>query len=116
MIKNYTPHQLVIVREDGSALNLDVDGPAPRLAVQRDALGYVDGIDIVRSTMGAPTGLPDAQDGVTLVVSALVAEHPSLAHRTDLAYPGAAIRDKDGRIIGASGLCAGPGLAAKLAK
>jgi len=66
---------------------------------------------IVRSTMGEPTGLPERQEGVILIVSALVAEHPSLAHRTDLASPGEAIRDADGKIVGAKGLCAGPGLA-----
>jgi hypothetical protein len=64
--------------------------------------------------MGEPTGLPDPADGVIVIVSALVAEHPSVAHRTDLAYPGEAIRDPDGKIVGAKGLCAGPGLADSL--
>ena len=40
-----------------------------------------------------------------------LAEHPSLRGRSDLAYPGEAIRDPEGKIIGAKGLCAGPGLA-----
>jgi len=53
-------------------------------------------------------------DGTILIVSALVAEHPSVACRTDLAYPGEAIRDEAGKVIGANGLCAGPGLAAKM--
>ena len=131
---NLTPHTITIVEGEQSTV-YPVDGPAPRLAVAREALGsvpdssgpgeynhcgqmIVEGllvqcprISVVRSTMGEPTGLPEPQDGVIVIVSALVAEHPSVASRTDLAYPGEAIRDADGKIVGAKGLCAGPGLA-----
>jgi hypothetical protein len=62
--------------------------------------------------MGNPQGLPEPEDGVVLVVSALVAE--AAPEREDLAYPGEAIRDSDGKIVGAKGLCAGPGLAHKI--
>jgi len=108
--RNLTPHALTIVDGDKSII-LTVDGPAPRLEVERKALGQIGGISVVRSIMGVPTGLPEPEDGVILIVSALVAEHHSVAHRTDLAYPGEAIRDVDGHIVGAKGLCAGPGLA-----
>jgi len=108
--KNLTPHSLTIVEGETSTL-YPVDGPAPRLAVDRADLGQIGGISVVRSTMGPPTGLPEPQVGVILIVSALVAEHPSVANRSDLAYPGEAIRDTHGRIVGAKGLCAGPGLA-----
>lgn len=110
---NLTPHPITIVEGDQSTV-YRVDGPAPRLAVERETLGQIGGISVVRSTMGDPTGLPDPQDGVIVIVSALVAEHPSVAARTDLAYPGEAIRDADGKIVGAKGLCAGPGLAKSL--
>ncbi len=110
---NLTPHQIAIVEGESSTV-YPVDGPAPRLAVEREALGQIDGVSVVRSTMGEPTGLPEPQDGVIVIVSALVAEHPSVATRTDLAYPGEAIRDADGKIVGAKGLCAGPGLAESL--
>jgi len=107
---NLTPHPITIVEGEQSTM-YPVDGPVPRLAVEREVLGQINGIGIVRSTMGEPTGLPEPQDGVILIVSALVAEHPSVAWRSDLAYPGEAIRDSDGKIAGAKGLCAGPGLA-----
>jgi hypothetical protein len=110
---NLTPHAITIV-EGESSTSYPVDGPAPRLAVERESLGQIGGISVVRSTMGEPTGLPEQQDGVIIIVSALVAEHPSVASRTDLAYPGEAIRDTDGKIVGAKGLCAGPGLAESL--
>lgn len=127
---NLTPHPITII--DGNyEITLPVDGPAPRLAVDRVELGTIVAdhypvsrmgdaelgafqCAIVRSTMGEPIGLPEPQDGVVLVVSALVAEHPSLSHRTDLAYPGEAVRDDEGRIVGCRGLCAGLGLADKL--
>ena len=134
---NLTPHNLTIWEGDRST-SYPVDGPAPRLAVDREELGQImdtgggdfDGgthiydaegmpwpcpvFSIVRSTMGEPTGLPGQQQGVTLIVSALVAEHPSLVHRTDLVYPGEAILDAARYIVGAKGLCAGPGLASVL--
>jgi len=110
---NLTPHPLTILSGDVTT-HLPVSGNAPRLSVERESLGTVGDFPIVRSTMGAPTGLPDAEDGVVLIVSALVAEHPGLASRDDLAYPGEAVRDETGKITGAKGLCAGPGFAAKL--
>jgi len=108
--RNLTPHAITIV-SDGKSTTYPVDGPAPRLAVERKDLGQIGGISVVRSILGVPTGLPEAQDGVILIVSALVAEHHSVSHRSDLAYPGEAIRDADGKIVGANGLCAGPGMA-----
>lgn len=112
-LKNLTPHPLAMHGPEG-VTHLPVDGPAPRLAPSRESLGAIGGLPVVRTTLGSPSGLPDPEDGVVLIVSALVAEHPALAGRTDLAYPGEAIRDADGRIIGARGLCAGPGLARKM--
>jgi len=110
---NLTPHPITIVEGEQSTV-YPVDGPAPRLAVEREALGQIGGISVVRSTMGEPTGLPEPQDGVIIIVSALVAEHASVAGRADLAYPGEAIRDPEGKIVGAKGLCAGPGLARQM--
>lgn len=112
-IKNLTPHPITIETSGGFAgtVTLQTDGTAPRLTVSREPLSDIGGIPIVRSTMGAPEGLPEQTEGVLLIVSALVAEHPSVRHRVDLAYPGEAVRDDEGRIIGCRGLCAGPGLA-----
>jgi hypothetical protein len=110
-LKNLTPHPLNLLGSDGEIRSYAVDGPAPRLRVEREVVGELAGLPVVRSTMGEPEGLPPSEEGVVYVVSALVAEHPSLANRSDLAYPGEAIRDADGKIVGAKGLCAGPGLA-----
>jgi len=105
-LKNLTPHPITI-----GGVTLPVDGPAPRLSVSRQPLGEVAGVPIVRATMGDVVGLPAEQRAVILIVSAMVAE--AAPDRWDLAYPGEAIRDSDGRVIGAVGLCAGPGLASR---
>jgi hypothetical protein len=111
-LRNRTPHPLSLHGADGTVLSLPVDGPAPRLGVERQALGLIAGLPIVRSTMGAVGGLPEEREDIIVIVSALVAE--ACPERGDLAYPGEAIRDEAGRIIGARGLCAGPGLARRL--
>ena len=126
---NLTPHPITVRTVDGSSKTYPVDGPAPRLEVSRISLQSVMDSDdsspdydyshppfigFVRSSMGDPVGLPDRQSGIILIVSALVAEHPSLSDRVDLASPGEAIRDESGRIIGCNGLCAGPGLSRNL--
>lgn len=112
-IKNLTPHTLHLHGADG-VTTIGPDGPAPRLTPERTPLGGVSGLPVVRTVLGSPQGLPEPEEGVLLIVSALVAEHPSVSHRTDLAYPGEAIRDENGRIVGAKGLCAGPGLARQM--
>jgi hypothetical protein len=109
---NLTPHTVNIIRSDGSVVTLEPEtAPTPRLAVVHDPVGELDGIEVVRSVLDEPQDLPDQTEGVVLIVSALIAEHPSLSHRTDLAAPGAAVRDTEGRVVACQGLCAGPGLA-----
>lgn len=112
-IRNLTPHPLALHGHEG-VKNLEPSGIVPRLAPSREHLGTIEGLPLVRTVLGAPVGLPEPQEDTLLVVSALVAEHPALADRTDLAYPGEAIRDTEGKIVGAKGLCAGPGLARKM--
>lgn len=112
-IENWTPHRITVVRTDsGADLVLEPAGPAPRLTTTREDLGVLDGVPMVRATMGDVTGLPAERPGVILVVSAMVAE--AAPERADLACPGELIRDDAGQVVGCRGLAAGPGLAAKL--
>jgi hypothetical protein len=110
-IKNHTPHQITIHDGDKSVVYEKVGAP-PRLATVRTAVGDVGGHEVVRTSFGTLEGLPPREEDVLLIVSAMVAE--AAPERDDLAYPGEAVRDADGKIIGARGLCAGPGLAARL--
>lgn len=113
--KNLTPHSLRIRREDGSYMILPPEPQPARCSVERQLLDPLAGCQLVRPKIGEVTGLPHHSPGVFLIVSALVAEHPDCRDRGDLVYPGEAIRDADGRVIGAIGLCAGPGWAFNLA-
>ena len=102
---NLTPHAISLHGVDG-VKTLQSEGIA-RLAVTREPRPDVILLDgtfpVVRPTLGAVTGLPDAREGVIYVVSALVAE---AVKRPDVMSPGELIRDAAGVIIGARGLCA----------
>ena len=105
---NCTPHPLNIhLAGTGDILTLAPSGTLPRLAVTREprpALTLPDGVAVavVRPTLGALTGLPDAVPGVVLIVSALVAD---AARRADVMSPGELVRDAAGVITGCRGLC-----------
>jgi len=105
-IINLTPHPLTLVGENGTVIVPKGDQVA-RLAVTRTALPaiVIDGISLAVNipTMGDIDGLPNPQDGVIYVTSALVAD---AARRTDVYSPGDLLRDTAGNIIGAKGLCA----------
>ena len=104
-IINLTPHPLSLVGEGGT-LQVPASGQIARLAVERTALDPVtiDGVTLLvsRPKLGEMTGLPPAEEGVILIVSALVAE---AANREDIFSPGELIRSPEGAVIGARGLC-----------
>ena len=106
-IKNLTPHAVTLHGAEGKAVTLPPSGQVARLAVAREAMApvVVDGVtlSVSRPTLGAVTGLPDAQPGVLLLVSALVAD---AVRRADVVSPGELVRDAGGVIVGAKGLCA----------
>lgn len=111
-IVNLTPHSLTLVGENGT-LNIPPSGDIARLAVTRTALApvVIDGVSLPVSlpVMGEVEGLPAAVHGVILVVSALVA---GAVNRVDVYSPGNLLRDGEGNVIGAEGLCAYVGGAA----
>ena len=106
-IVNLTPHAVTLHGTAGQAVTLPPSGQVARLAVAREAMApvVVDGIELAvsRPTLGAVTGLPDAQDGVLLLVSALVAD---AVRRADVVSRGELVRDGAGVIVGARGLSA----------
>ena len=113
MIINMTPHNLTIVDAEGNSVEFEKPSPEteiPRLVPWRRLLCELNGIRLYQTELGKVEGLPPRDRNKILIVSALVAEHPSLDERPDLVYPGEAIRDEEGRIVGANGLCAGKGM------
>lgn len=61
------------------------------------------GIDAYRVEYGNVSGLPDAERGVWLIVSAMV--RGALPDRPDLCSPGKLLRDGNGKPVGCIGLC-----------
>jgi hypothetical protein len=102
---NLTPHELNIVREDGTIMNIPASGDVVRLATTMIAKETIAGIPVTAQIMGDITGLPKPQEDTIFLVSALVMLE---AQRADVMSPGPAVRDNDGRIIGSQGLSAHP--------
>lgn len=104
---NLTPHAINLHGNDDNVITIQPCGEVARLSVTRETRSPVVAagvtLPVCRPTLGEIKGLPDPRDGVLYVVSALVAE---AAKRQDVMSPGELIRDADGVIVGANGLCA----------
>jgi len=90
--------------EDGMTLEqtFPSEGVA-RVAVTETPLHRTySGVVLVRQKFGNVTGLPDAEEGFLLIVSALVKS--ALPDRRDLVSPASLVRDDDGSIIGCRSL------------
>jgi hypothetical protein len=91
---------------NGEVLTVPASGTVARVAETREALGQLAGLSVTRASYGAVEGLPAPEAGKIFVVSALVLA--AVPGRADVFAPGPAIRDAEGRIIGAEGLSATP--------
>ena len=102
---NLTPHELNIVKEDGTVLTVPKpeSGLAiPRLHVSRQGVYAQEGIKFYLSNYGQVENLPAKVEGVTLIVSAMIRQ--ALPERTDLVSPGNLLRNAAGSVIGCEGL------------
>ncbi|CAB1129540.1 conserved protein of unknown function [Candidatus Hydrogenisulfobacillus filiaventi] len=105
MILNLTPHALQLRKADGSVLTLPPSGRIARVAAQDVVEGEIEGLLLHRMTLGQEiTDLPAPEPGVVYVASLLAAQAAVAMGRSDVFAPGPAIRDADGRIVGADGL------------
>jgi hypothetical protein len=98
---NCTPHALTV---EGLG-TLPPSGITPRCATVRSPAAYLGGVRVVRQSMGAVTGLPEAVDGVALIVSGMVLAALS-GSRPDVFAPDTgpdAVRD-NGQITAVRGL------------
>ena len=103
---NLTPHTVSIHGADGAVVALPSAGLA-RVSETRTTRAPIvlptgEVIPVTTPTFGEVTGLPDASEGVVLVVSALV--RAALPDRGDLASPGNLVRDAGGNPLGCQGL------------
>lgn len=102
-LKNLTPHPIHIVDADGNVIKTIPSSGLVRLkATTVDAGPIVDDVKITMTQFGEPEGLPEAEDGVFLIVSQLVKS--ALPKRNDLLVPAEVVRDASGNIVGCRSL------------
>lgn len=103
---NLTPHAATIHGGDAS-VTIPASGAVARCTVTSKHLHVLHcdhvAIPVATSVLGPVTDLPESSHGVAYVVSRIVAE--ACPDRADLYFPGEAIRDAGGRIVGCHGLC-----------
>lgn len=97
MIKNLTPHTVVL-----PGMVIQPSGIISRVSQSNTVIGNHDGIELVNTVFGAVENLPEPQNGVLYIVSAMV--RMACPDRYDLASPGDLVRDHDGNIIGCRNL------------
>ena len=104
-LKNFTPHNVVIVINDSTKIVIPSDGIARVTETKTTAPSIdVDGVIIETfiSAFGEVENLPPQEEGVMLIVSALVAS--AAKGRDDLLVPGELVRDDGGNIVGCKSL------------
>ena len=104
-LKNLTPHNVVIVINDSKKIVIPSDGIA-RVTEEKNATPSIDVdgviIETFVSSFGEVENLPPQEDGVMVIVSALVAS--AAKDRNDLLVPGELVRDDGGNIVGCKSL------------
>jgi hypothetical protein len=98
---NCTPHALTI---EGLG-TLPPSGILPRVATQRQPSTTLGGVRLVRTVKGAVHGLPEAKDGVVLIVSGMVLDALN-GIRPDVVAPDTgpdAVRNDKGHIVAVRG-------------
>jgi hypothetical protein len=105
---NLTPHPLCLMPggPEGPTVTIPPSGIVARCATSRVQVDTVslDGVTVPvnKTEFGEVTGLPDPQEGTIYIVSSLVAQ--AVPDRQDVFIVDDAVRDEQGRIIGARAL------------
>ena len=105
MLVNLTPHDIVIRLSDGDRV-IPASGTVARVSTSQVPAGTIDGIPVSAQTFGQIEGLPEPQEGVTFIVSAIVLAAAKSIGRTDVVAPDTAraIRNDAGQIVAVPGL------------
>jgi len=107
-IINLTPHEIVILSQDGKSIitRIPPSGTVARVSVTSTVVGEVNGIPIRKTTYGDILGLPEPRSNTIYVVSTvlLLALKDKGIHRNDVVSPDTSpdstVRDDTGKIIG----------------
>ena len=104
-LKNLTPHNVVIVINEATKIVIPSDGIARVTETKTVTPSIdVDGVTVETfvSAFGEVENLPPQEEGVMVIVSALVAS--AAKGRDDLLVPGELVRDDGGNIVGCKSL------------
>jgi hypothetical protein len=101
---NLTPHNLNLLRQDGSSLDISKSGSLARVAATSTLVEVVEGVELNATDYGVVIGLPEPDGESIYVVSGLVKGRPGVAERGDVVSPGRLIRGDDGQPRGAAGV------------
>lgn len=99
-IINATPHTINYVREDGTLYSIPSEMNI-RVGFDETRVGTLDSLTIYTQTELELDVLPEYEEGVYYIVSAIVRTH--YPERRDLISPTGYIRDEDGNIRGCTG-------------
>lgn len=103
---NRTEHEVKVFNTIGANIPDKVleqyKGEPIRVSCESRKVDTVEGIDIYENIYGEVTGLPEFEEGVYYVVSAMVRQ--ALPERKDLLSPGQLIRNEAGQPVGCLGL------------
>lgn len=103
IILNCTPHTINFVNDAGEVIrSIEPSGILPRVFSTINLVGDIDGIPDEETVYSEVIGLPEKQDGVILIVSAMVASR--LPNRDDIRVPGRQVRNDRGQVIGCKSL------------
>ena len=105
ILKNFTPHNVVIVINESTKIVIPSDGITRVTETKTPSTSIdVDGVTIETfvSAFGEVENLPPKEEGVMVIVSALVAS--AAKGRDDLLVPGELVRDDGGNIVGCKSL------------
>lgn len=102
MIRNLTPHCIVMVDENGAVVREYKSEGIARATQSNIQVGEVDGIPLMETSFGETIDLPEYQPDVYLIVSIITANAAKANGRRvdDLLITTDTVRDETGRIVG----------------
>lgn len=105
-VVNLTPHEVVVLDEEGTVLARLPSSGVARAAVTVTPAGTIAGLPAVQISFGGPVALPEWRPGVYLLVSRTTAEAAKASGRTvdDLVGTTELVRDAAGRAVGCRAL------------
>lgn len=102
-VRNLTPHDVVIIRDDGTKLVYEPEPVPARVSVKLEDVESQSDFPMFLEVYGDVVGLPKAEYGTVLIVSGLVCS--ARPDRLDLVHPAGLVRDDNGNVVGCKGLC-----------